>query len=45
VLNERTRKLEERLEKEVQKTEKDDMERQKIIDRVRVNVTKNRKER
>ncbi len=45
MLNERTRKLEERLEKEVQKTEKDDMERQKIIDRVRVNVTKNRKER
>ncbi len=37
--------MEERLEEEVQKTEKEDMERQKRIDSVEANVTKDTKER
>jgi seryl-tRNA synthetase len=45
ILIERIQKLEERLEEEVQKTEKEDMERQKIIDSVEANVTKDTKER
>ncbi len=45
MLIERIQKLEERLEEEVQKTEKEDMERQKRNDSVKANVTKDRNER
>jgi hypothetical protein len=44
VLKEQIRQLEKRLEEELQKTEKEDLERQKRIDGVQADVIKDRRE-